>query len=1085
MTRVLLFVLGLLAALPARADDPPEKLTPEQRKQLLEEWKEAGASAQKHFEAKEYKEARADREKALGIAKRLYPASEFPDGHANLAASLNFLGIVARAQKKYDDAEKFYKESLEMRKRLYKEDHTSVAQSLHNLGILYRVQEKYADAEAVLREAVAMRKRLPKEEAGNLASSLDSLAFVLKAQRKYAAAEPAYKELVEMRRQQYKGDHLDLATHLTDYASVLEARRKYAEAEALLREALAMRKRLTKGDAEAVAAGLDELAYVLKARYKYADAEPLYKEALEMNRRLHPGDHAAVAASLDHLAYLYETRDRYAAAEPLYKEALDIRRRLYKKDNAALATSLDDVAFILKVQRKYAEAETYCKEALGVWKRLARGRGDVDVFDGLYRLSFLCHVQGREAESEALLREAVDVGRLLAKGGDHPSLAEAIADVAKSCFDQGKYAAAESLGKEALEMRRRLYKGDRYEVAESLRFLVHVYAAREKYADADPLSREAMGMGRRLIAADAWKKSEGEALNLLLSHPLGRDLFLSNALKADSDPAAVYAELLAWKGFVARISERRLELARAASGSPQAARLLTDLADARQQRADILLEPEPKTLDERLRREAALTEIDNAVAKLTAQLPKLPALAPQGLQAVATPAELRAALPADVAVVDYVRHTNFDYDPARPGIAGEKRTRRYTAFVVTRDKVTWLYLGTAAKINPAVSAWREAITGGADDHAAAGSQVRALLWEKVRKELPEGIKTVYVCPDAGLWLVPWAALPGDKPGTILLEDFAVATIPHAPFLLDKLAARDKPAGKDARAEVLVAGGVKYDATIKSTPAGSRGDPLVKPGAKLAWSFLPGSVGEAAGVADSATKAKFTVRSLGAEEATTPAVLAALPKVRYAHLATHGFFADPTFRSLFELDEWEFDKSKRGDRLGRVVNNPLLMTGLVFAGANNPKTPGRGILTGESIVDLDLSGLRLAVLSACETGVGDFTGSEGSYGLQRAFHYAGTRDVVASLWKVPDEPTAALMALFYRNLWEKNLSPMESLRQAQLEVYRNPGKVGELAKGFRGTFDEVPGAGGVAPKPGKDGKAHPILWAGFSLSGPGW
>ncbi len=99
--------------------------------------------------------------------------------------------------------------------------------------------------------------------------------------------------------------------------------------------------------------------------------------------------------------------------------------------------------------------------------------------------------------------------------------------------------------------------------------------------------------------------------------------------------------------------------------------------------------------------------------------------------------------------------------------------------------------------------------------------------------------------------------------------------------------------------------------------------------------------------------------------------------------------------------------------------------------------------------------------------------------------AGARNVIASLWKVPDQLTAALMALFYHNLWVKDLSPMESLRQAQLEIYRNPGKIPELAKGFRGMFAEVPGMGAaVEIKPSKDGKAHPRLWAAFSLSGPG-
>ena len=120
------------------------------------------------------------------------------------------------------------------------------------------------------------------------------------------------------------------------------------------------------------------------------------------------------------------------------------------------------------------------------------------------------------------------------------------------------------------------------------------------------------------------------------------------------------------------------------------------------------------------------------------------------------------------------------------------------------------------------------------------------------------------------------------------------------------------------------------------------------------------------------------------------------------------------------------------------------------------------------------------------GPGEVAGGEAVYGLARAFHVAGTRNVVASLWKVPDEPTAALMVLFYRNLWGKEpMTPMEALRQAQLAIYREPGQINEWAVGRGPSPFPVKGPAPRPPEKGPKGKTSPArAWAAFVISGPG-
>ena len=116
----------------------------------------------------------------------------------------------------------------------------------------------------------------------------------------------------------------------------------------------------------------------------------------------------------------------------------------------------------------------------------------------------------------------------------------------------------------------------------------------------------------------------------------------------------------------------------------------------------------------------------------------------------------------------------------------------------------------------------------------------------------------------------------------------------------------------------------------------------------------------------------------------------------------------------------------------------MLSGIALAGANRRPAPigaDDGILTALEVASLDLSGCDLAVLSACETGLGMTAGGEGLLGLQRAFQVAGAHAVVASLWSVGDKPTQALMARFYENLWRKNLPPAAALREAQLSMLR--------------------------------------------------
>jgi CHAT domain-containing protein len=134
-----------------------------------------------------------------------------------------------------------------------------------------------------------------------------------------------------------------------------------------------------------------------------------------------------------------------------------------------------------------------------------------------------------------------------------------------------------------------------------------------------------------------------------------------------------------------------------------------------------------------------------------------------------------------------------------------------------------------------------------------------------------------------------------------------------------------------------------------------------------------------------------------------------------------------------------------------VENPLFST-LVFSQANEDTldTQNDGFLHAYELYQMNLNA-DLIVLSACESGYGKLLQGEGMMSLARSFQYAGSKNILMSLWQVDDKSTSDLMMQFYKNL-DRGLPKDEALRKAKLNLLEN--------SPFR----------------------HPCYWAGFILSG---
>jgi CHAT domain-containing protein len=155
-------------------------------------------------------------------------------------------------------------------------------------------------------------------------------------------------------------------------------------------------------------------------------------------------------------------------------------------------------------------------------------------------------------------------------------------------------------------------------------------------------------------------------------------------------------------------------------------------------------------------------------------------------------------------------------------------------------------------------------------------------------------------------------------------------------------------------------------------------------------------------------------------------------------------------------------------------------------------PSLAFNTAEILTFLDLTGVTMVVLSACETGLTDIeTAPDEFASLPTAFLEAGAQAVTSTLWAVNDRSTAVLVAEFYRLLLTERQHPASALESARR--FLSDATARDLAEWFERRYDDSGGTDRAAyeaaadfrsrPNPKERPYAHPVYWAGFVYTGP--
>jgi CHAT domain-containing protein/tetratricopeptide (TPR) repeat protein len=1036
--------------------------------------------------AAEFQQAIAVTERAVALREASAPRESF-----DVAEALDHLGGVLSAARRHDDALKALERSLRLKEKVLDGMDVAIARTLEEIGLVLQRRGAYDASGTTLRRAAAIQEAASVDHPV-YAKTLNLMAQQLWFEGRLVESRNASERAVAVAERRLRSDHPTVAQSLEYLASTLNDLGDLNRSVATVERALAIAERNFGPSHHVTAQYLHLLAFFELHEGAYAAARQRFRRALSIFEARYGPWHEFVATTLSMLARADASLGDYANARRELSRAATIHERVGGPNHPFVAIALTDLANVYGEEGLPVQALPLLERALAIReKNLGPNHGDVA--RTLADMASTLVQTGQMTRAQAAATRALGIWEHL-DTPDAPTYAKGLALYAQLQTRRGDDAAARNYFERAMAIRAKVFGTSNPVYADTQVGLALALANLGDRGSALSNAVSAEAAGREHLRLMLRSLPERLALNYAAARPRGLNLILS--LTESTPETAVLA-------LDAQIRSRALVLDEMAARQNSRQAAIEDADPLRiafnsaQQRLANLVVRGPAELSpaqytavlEEARREAELAE--QALAEQNTEFRAARSRAQLGLD------EVRASLPPDSALVSFVRYDRTFFSrqvqnpsPSGPARSSSRTVPSYLAFVLRADQPPAVVrLGSARTIDPLVTQWRADIAaevlapaqtssdGSARSSRVSGVALRRLVWDRLLPHLGDASR-VFIVPDGAVSLVPLVALPVGQRSYLL---------DRAPVVHYLSAERDlvpRPVDTASVGQGLLAlGGPAFDDPTLFGAGRNRPGSVAKPAARptasvravepacgsfqtIKFQPLQGTlqeVRELSGLWSTPAIPKADgARVLAGRDASEPTFKQEAHRYRVLHLATHGFFLGDSC-----------SPARAGTRaVGGLLNasgpqpvaapaeNPLLLSGLALAGANRRQTaaPGEddGVLTAEEVASLNLKGVEWAVLSACDTGLGEVKAGEGVFGLRRAFQVAGARTVIMSLWSVDDQATRQWMRALYLGRLQKHLGTADAMHDASLSVLRD-----RRAKGL---------------------STHPFYWAGFVAAG---
>jgi CHAT domain-containing protein len=1019
---------------------------------------ETAAEAARHLiDDGRYVEAERAAQKALSDAE----SGDGPDSRATADA----LDLLIEAQWRNSrclqpESLRLARRAVDLRIALAGEEGPDAAGAILNLGRVEYLQGSHAAALADVRRALALRERSHVARDEVLVDILTELGYELVRASEFVEARRHLDRAVRTAEEQLGPEDPRLATALHRRANLARIEGDFQAARDLVDRALRIRRKALRPDHPHTSDSIGLLALLLSESGDYAGARPLYEEALDLLTRSYGPDDPKLGSAHYNLAlFLMEIGD-FAGALPHMEKSYQTIVSLVGTDHPDAAGS--GHGRLLMEMGDYPAARRSLERSLRVRETYQGPDTDVAAFSAQALANLLTRMGDLEA-AQGHLRHALAVFEKN-HGPASPLAASALQDLGLIEEQRSNFSGGEALLVRAHAALAATLGPDHPKTGIALGHLARLRFRRGAQNLALDESFEAIGALRTSLVRTVRNLPERTALGyaatltslfdlpctLVAAHP-GTEAADRGAMAAPGDVTRLWDAVVRSRALVLdeMASRHRTALEHE---SPGLATLLNSLADTRSRLARFVsAEGASYDRDDYLQALRALVEAkeraESALADRSASFRSELAQRTVGLR------EVLDSLPPRSTLVSFVRYHDLNAGSAAAYLALIQGT--------TNSRPTVVPLGPAAALEDLIRRWRREVASPPDEpeddvrYHAAAEVLRRAVWDPLATGL-RGAERVFLVPDGALSLLNFATLPLADGRYLAESPIRIHTLSAERDAAAQVARRPPGHGLllvgapdfEGAASRIASTGIDAPRAAETSPAASYRGMRSACGEFRSIKFgpLPGSAAETDEISaiwqtryrSSRGRTEPVIHLTGAEASEEAFKRSAAGK-RILHLATHGFFAQDRCDSALDRadDSWIVPAGQE-TRGATTLENPLLLSGLAFAGANRRETLAAGgqkddgILTAEEISSLDLRGVEWALLSACGTGLGPSQTGEGVLGLRRTFQVAGARTVLMSLWDVDDNMTRD----WARQLYASRLggrTTIEAVREAALAL----------------------------------------------------